>query len=274
MIDQDVAIEALGIICNASVSSVQRPHSAGMDSHVQRMSINNFISTMVDSEQTCKVSGLYFSRLLNMLQGSKQDDAAGDFAEAHMMDVSTRSRKLVIDKNEFFDPRFDYDFTNLQDTETYSRGGEVYERPCGWQRFGLKVLGKYDETTWLGTQYRSTQSVAGEWPVSYHGTSKAGADGIISGFYEPGPGAVYGRGIYSTPYIEEAYLYAKSFVSKKTGKTYRVILQNRINPKYREKHNCDKYWLVRIPKGTSDEEEQEMVERAIRPYGLLLKEIN
>ncbi|KAE8296639.1 hypothetical protein D5F01_LYC05400 [Larimichthys crocea] len=274
MIDQDVAIEALGIICNAHVSSVQRPRSAGMDCHVQRMGINNFICTMVDSEQTCRVSGLNYRHLQSVLQGSGQDDDAGGFAEAHMMDVSTTSRNLVIDQNEFFDPPFNYDFTHLKDTETYFRGGEVYERPCGWQRFGLKVLGKYDGTTWLGTRYRSTQSVPGEWPVSFHGTSKAGADGIISGFYEPGPGAVYGRGIYSTPYIKEAEKYAKSFVSYKTGKKYMVILQNRINPRYREKHNSDKYWLVRIPRGTSDEEEQQMVERAIRPYGLLLKQLN
>lgn len=54
---------------------------------------------------------------------------------------------------------------------------------------------------------------------------------------------------------------------------YQVILQNRINPKYREKHNDDKYWLVRIPSGTSKEEEDELVDRAIRPYGLLLKEL-
>lgn len=90
-------------------------------------------------EHYSRVSGLNYRHLQSVLQGSGQDDDAGGFAEAHMMDVSTTSRNLVIDQNEFFDPPFNYDFTHLKDTETYFRGGEVYERPCGWQRFGLKA---------------------------------------------------------------------------------------------------------------------------------------
>lgn len=83
---------------------------------------------------------------------------------------------------------------------------------------------------------------------------------------------MYGRGIYSSPFISEAIHYTSSFISKKTGKSYIVIVQNRINPKYREKHYQDKYWLVSIPSVTSKKEEEELVDRAIRPYGLLLKE--
>ena len=45
----------------------------------------------------------------------------------------------IIDEDEFFDPQFDCDYTSLRVTETYHRGGEVYERPCGWSRFALKV---------------------------------------------------------------------------------------------------------------------------------------
>lgn len=45
----------------------------------------------------------------------------------------------IIDEDEFFDAEYDYDFTRLEDTETYYRGGEVYKRPCGWIRFALKV---------------------------------------------------------------------------------------------------------------------------------------
>lgn len=59
----------------------------------------------------------------------------------------------------------------------------------------------------------------------------------------------------------------------KNGKKYRVILQNRINPQYRQKYNNDKYWLIPIPHGTCDEDEEKMVERAIRPYGMLLQEV-
>lgn len=90
---------------------------------------------------------------------------------------------------------------------------------------------------------------------------------------QAGPRKRCGRGVYSTPHISVAERYAKTFTSKKDGKNYRVILQNRINPEYRvicEKE--PKYWLIRIPYDTSEEDEKELVKRAIRPYGLLIKE--
>ncbi|KAL7402802.1 hypothetical protein ABVT39_020131 [Epinephelus coioides] len=152
-------------------------------------------------------------------------------------------------------------------------GGELYGRPCGWQRFALKVLDKYEDNTWLGNTWRTTQSVAGEWPVSYHGTKQEHVKAIIEGHLKAGPCELFGKGIYSTPHIDIAEGYATKFTSEKTGKTYKAILQNRINPKYREKHYEDKNWLVPIPKNASDKEQQEIVENAIRPYGLLLKEI-
>lgn len=50
-----------------------------------------------------------------------------------------------------------------------------------------QVLDEYpDGNAWLGERgYRSgTSSKSGEWPVSYHGTSKPGANGIIVSKYE------------------------------------------------------------------------------------------
>lgn len=55
------------------------------------------------------------------------------------VDEDKTGKLHIIDEDEFFDPGYDYDFTHLEDTETYHRGGEVYERPCGWNRFALKV---------------------------------------------------------------------------------------------------------------------------------------
>ncbi|XP_026005617.1 uncharacterized protein LOC113010653 [Astatotilapia calliptera] len=181
-------------------------------------------------------------------------------------------RRFIINEEEFFDPRFHYDFTGMKDTDTFYRGDEEYWRPYGWQRFAIKVLDKYDGNEWLGTAGYRTRSVSGEWPVSYHGTSYDSACDIIKGRFKPGHRDVYGRGVYSTPDIEVALKYCKDFKSKKNGKTYKVILQNRINPRYREKHHNDKYWLVPINDRVSKEEEEKMVARAIRPYGLLLKE--
>ncbi|XP_073328648.1 uncharacterized protein [Pagrus major] len=277
MIDKEIALEALCTLCNANVTSVQRQASptaylrSACLAPQKQLLIKQFIPTILDADDTCEVSQCNFICLQDVLGAVPR--SAG-FRRVNEVDIgAVKDKNHIIDENEFFDPRFDYDFSNLRDTETYSRGGEVYERPCGWQRFALRVLDDYDGNAWLGTRYRSTQSVPGEWPVSYHGTSKKGADGIIQGHYKPGPGQAYGRGIYSTPYINEAVQYAKTFTSKKTGKKYSVILQNRINPQYRQKYNNDKYWLIPIPSGSGAEEEQEMVERAIRPYGLLLKEV-
>ncbi|KAF3833650.1 hypothetical protein F7725_024854 [Dissostichus mawsoni] len=133
--------------------------------------------------------------------------------------------------------RYDYDFTDLSDSAECMRGEEPYERPKGWYRMALKVKGKYpDGDTWLGPDGWRSHSVPGEWPASYHGTSLDGARGIIKSHYKAGDGAAYGRGIYSTPdiHVAEKEQYAVTFKSKKTGKSYKVILQNRINPERRD----------------------------------------
>nr|XP_019934360.1 PREDICTED: uncharacterized protein LOC109624253 [Paralichthys olivaceus] len=272
MVDRNIALEALGALCNGHVTSVQKQSSPAAFARAsfpagiqQQLSINLLVSTITDADETSPASRSSFYHIKSILESCP----AADFPALDEPVV----KNLIIDEDEFFAPQYDYDFTKLTETETYWRGGEKYERPCGWYRFGLKVLDKYCENTWLGTVYRGTQSCPGEWPVSYHGTSKQGAEGIIGDHYKPGPGQAYGRGIYSTPDISEANQYAKTFTSGTNGKKYKVILQNRINPKYRKKYLNDRYWLVPIPKGTSDAAEQEMVNRAIRPYGLLLREV-
>ncbi|KAL7825754.1 hypothetical protein SRHO_G00334920 [Serrasalmus rhombeus] len=151
-----------------------------------------------------------------------------------------------------------------------SRGKESYTRPWGWYRFTLKVLDKYpDGNTWLGPDgWRS------EWPVSFHGTSIEGAKGITETHYKAGPRDTYGRGIYSTPDISiaERYAMSKKFTSK-NGKTYKVIMQNRINPEKRIITEEIDYWLIPVPEETSPEMEKEIVETSIRPYGILIKEV-
>ncbi|XP_062246682.1 uncharacterized protein LOC133955713 [Platichthys flesus] len=275
MVDRSIALEALGALCNGNVTSVQQQASPAFspraNHHVgsrQNLSIKLLIPTVIDGDEHSQASRSCFNCIKSILEPSGR--AFSPALDEPVVDIQ---KNLIMDEDEFFAPQYNYDFTNLTETETYWRGGEKYERPCGWYRFGLKVLDEYPGTTWLGTTYRSTQSSPGEWPVSYHGTSKTGANGIIGDHYKPGPGQSYGRGIYSTPDISEANRYAKTFTSSKNGKTYKVVLQNRINPAYRKKYVNNLYWLVPIPKGKSEDEEQEMVERAIRPYGLLLKEV-
>ena len=160
----------------------------------------------------------------------------------------------------FLDPSFDHDFTNESDNgKVYIRGGEVYHRPYGWYRFALKVLNKYEDNTWLGDKGPRTASTPGEWPVSYHGTSKEGAEGIATEGYDINRGKrfLYGRGIYSSPDLYFIERYATKF--SENGKQYKVVFQNRVNPDKLRKAFRDKYWIA----DDSD----------IRPYGILVKEI-
>eukprot|EP00064_Thunnus_orientalis_P021310 superscaffoldBa00006384_g21470 len=176
----------------------------------------------------------------------------GELAGGTTFDKPT-GKNHFIDEDEFFDPQFNCDYTSLKTLRLITE-----ERRC---MNAHVVLDKYDGNAWLGTRYRSTQRRgSGLCPTMGHQR-------------KPGPRQKYGRGIYSTLYISEAIHYAKTFTSKKDGKKYKVILQNPINSNYRQKHNNDKYWLVPIPAGKSSRDEQEMVERAICPYGLLIKEV-
>lgn len=65
-------------------------------------------------------------------------------------------------------PRFDYDFTNVNDNgRTFMRGNFEYKRPCGWKRVALNVLDKYEDNVWLGARGNRkslTDSAHNEWP--------------------------------------------------------------------------------------------------------------
>ncbi|KAA0711969.1 hypothetical protein E1301_Tti021801 [Triplophysa tibetana] len=193
--------------------------------------------------------------------------------------IPSGRKVLFVIPEEFFDPKYDFDFTHKSKSKSDSackRGDESYMRPYGWKRFALKVGDKYpDGKTWLGTGGWRNKSSPGEWPVSYHGTDLKGAEGITKTNYQAGTREKYGRGIYSTPNIKVADDYAneKRFRSKTNGKTYKVIMQNRIHPDKRIKTTRTDYWLVPIPDGASAEKEKEIVESSIRPYGILLKEV-
>lgn len=273
MVDKDIVLEALSVICNAPVRTGVQPRASRGNSTNSVLNVQRLIPTVLDTEEHCNIARGHYDHICSLIQGSEPAAPASIPTPRSMPRSSAGARRQFwLDPDEFFDPRFDFDFTHIKDTQTYYRGNEVYTRPTGWTRIALKILDKYpDGNAWLGHTGRGTQSVGGEWPVSYHGTSKKGAEGIVSGHYKPGPGQAYGRGIYSTPFINDADQYAKSFVSQIDGKTYKVLMQNRINPNYREIHFNSRYWLVRISPGSSAAEEQKLVERAIRPYGMLLK---
>ncbi|CAG8539780.1 2252_t:CDS:1 [Acaulospora morrowiae] len=168
--------------------------------------------------------------------------------------------QYVIDPQSL-DPKYNYDFTDVKDSGLkFMRGKFEYRRPIGWKRYAIKVRGKYENDAWLGKDTFRTESCKNEWPVSYHGTAYHNANSIVNDGYllSKGKNFAYGRGIYSTPDIKVAEKYATEFTFK--GETYKLILQNRVNPKslIPVKTYVGEYWIS--PKGED-----------LRAYGICIK---
>ena len=157
---------------------------------------------------------------------------------------------------QLIDSRFNYDFRRINDQgHVFYRGGLEYKRPCGWTRYALNVSGKFDNgnDAWIGKNGKN-----GEWAVSYHGTVKENIESIIEEQYrlDKSKRFLYGKGIYSTPFIDIAEAYAKVFVYD--GESYKVVFQNRINQNAMQVVNDGKYFI-----SAND--------RDLRPYAICIK---
>ncbi|XP_046654694.1 uncharacterized protein LOC124348508 [Daphnia pulicaria] len=175
---------------------------------------------------------------------------------------------ILLSADGLLDEKFHFDFTSVVDKKAYSRGGLVYIRPCGWKRFALKVGGKYKDNTWLlgkGKRPDPFSSAEEEWPVSYHGTSYNNGLSIAEEGYRLSQCKRFkhGFGIYSTPEIDVAFKYAETR-KQADGKTYKVVIQNRVNPKT----------LIKIDKVETEVGEYWISpsEEDIRPYGFCTRE--
>ena len=158
------------------------------------------------------------------------------------------------------DPSWDFDFTNLKDNgEKYKRGRYPYYRPYGWRRIALKVKGKYANDQWLGEDGIRTKQSPGEWAVTYHGTKSEVFNKIAEEGFIVGPRKAYGAGVYSSPNINTAHMYASNFSFQ--GTQYIALFQNRVNPKGVKIKNDRQYWVC----PNKDD---------IRPYGLCVKKLN
>ena len=169
--------------------------------------------------------------------------------------------------DSLLDSKFDYDFTKSDDGgKKYYRGGYQYQRPCGWKRYAIKVLGRFENDEWLGEQGQRFESSKGEWPVSYHGTGKSATGSIARDGYllSKGKRFKFGRGIYSTLSIEVASKYAQKFKHK--GKEYKIVFQNRVCPDN----------LIIIDAKTTEVGEYwvQPCEDLIRPYGICIKDLS
>lgn len=180
-------------------------------------------------------------------------------------------RVLVLDP-KLLSPNYDYDFTNQTDDGTrFERGGHTYSRPYGWMRYALNVSQKYEDNIWLGGHGIRMESSPGEWPVSFHGTRKINVSGIAEQGYllSKSKREVYGKGIYSSPSIEVAELYAEEFSHH--FRRYKVVFQNRVNLDGLKVVSADRICRDRQRLDVKDDYWLQPREEYIRPYGICIK---
>jgi hypothetical protein len=162
--------------------------------------------------------------------------------------------KIKILSDDLLAPEFNRDYTNeLDDGIILKRGGEIYNRPYGWKRIGLKVSGKYKNDIWVGSTNTDQ-----EWPVAFHGTNFDGLKGIcLDGFdISKSQRDKFGKGHYTTPLITIAEKFATE--ASIDGVLIKYVVQTRVNPKSINRKNDDKYWIL-----PNDDD--------LRPYGFCYK---
>lgn len=288
MVDVDICLEALSAISGCNVQSGTSLPQLNPQDFVNIVGLRQFYKQEGFNE--LEYPSLGSLSLRDEVNLDDQDlysapgmlEAPPSLSAAPGPDTRTVVR---INPQDFFDRKFDYDFTNVKDGDRkFERGNERYLRPCGWRRVALQVCQKYDDGSdvWLGTGSQA-------WPVSYQGYDMDGSLGVIltrresenhgeDSFLEAAAQSLVtddkklGRGIYSTPDVNLAEKYCKTFKSKKDGKKYKVLLQNRINPKNRKTCQRENVWLVYVPEKCSDVQTRALVQESVRPYGLLLKQ--
>ena len=159
-----------------------------------------------------------------------------------------------------------------------------YIPPLNWIGIGLKVYGLYDygDNTWLGNS-----NEYGEWYIGYHGTRTMDSiKGIACNGFRRGDAQQFkqykninpltknnypkcGIGVYFTPDIEEAKLYAE--IISYSGNKYRVVFMCRINP-YKVRIASlginKEYWIVNGDK--IDEKYGSSRPDEVRPYRILI----
>jgi ubiquitin len=176
------------------------------------------------------------------------------FTEVTLLLVLPLRDKIKILSDDLLAPEFDQDFTNQQDDGIIlKRGREIYNRPYGWKRIGLKVSGKYENDIWLGS--KNTDQ---EWPVAFHGTNFDGLKRIcLDGFdISKSQRDKYGKGHYTTPFITIAEKFATE--ASVDGVLIKYVIQTRVNPESIIRKNDDEYWIL-----PNDDD--------LRPYGICYK---
>jgi hypothetical protein len=157
------------------------------------------------------------------------------------------------------------------------RGGYIYNPPVGWQRFGMRVEGKYAD----GDDWIKTRDGSGHWAVVYHGTLPENVKAITETPFKPGPRATFGTGIYCTPdpKVAERYATQRRPVTTRNGpQQFKYIFMCRVNMSsvcHCKEKRCqrlnDAKYTVHITQGSSEWLVIGRNAGCIRPYGILIK---
>ena len=160
--------------------------------------------------------------------------------------VSLEIPSLYYLDSRYRDPSRDHDYTGYSGDvlELSTRVEHSYhgKYPFGWDFIGIKI------------NERETEN----WAITYHGTKSHVFNNICREGYKVGPRDAYGRGVYSSPYIEVARRYAEIFTFE--GVTYIGVLQNRVDQKRVNIISGGEIWVCPDPAN-------------IIPCGLCVKEV-
>ncbi|CAF3408299.1 unnamed protein product [Rotaria socialis] len=231
--------------------------------------------------QTKKVAEIVKESLRNISKGKRpdivQDSVPYTFQKLIPYDYDYKFETVIAFlqlQMSDFDPRYNRDYPNAN---TEIRGGFPYYFPQGWYRHALKVDDKYfEDQAWLGMN-----NGPGEWAVAYHGTQSNAVKGIKNdGFLQDftsrdlmkdeakcqNQSVPDVKGLYVATHCEGgASIYSRPFTikdSKDASKNYKIVFQCRVQPEKFTQHqtpvDVGMAWRV-------------FDEKAIRPYGLLLK---
>ena len=181
-----------------------------------------------------------------------------------------------------FDKRGDKIFGD--DSNTFHVGPpknkQLYTQPKGWERYGLNVLGKYDngKDDWLHP-FQNHRN----WYRAFHGTKNASSDdfkqsdiefdkkfaavdamaNIHRTGFRPARTHLYGNGVYCSPnstFLEPHYVGEVEINTEKGLKKYRFMLMVAVNPDGVTYTKNENIWVVPEPEN-------------IRPYGILIKQV-
>ena len=161
--------------------------------------------------------------------------------------VSLEIPSLYYLDSKYRDPSRDCDYTGYSEhvLELSTRVEHSYHAQCpfGWKFIGIKI----------------NEGETEDWAITYHGTRSHVFNNICREGYKVGPRMGYGRGVYSSPYIEVASAYAQNFTFG--GATYIGVLQNRVNQNGVDIVNHGQIWICPNPAN-------------IIPCGLCVKQVD